>query len=283
MAKLKNHPQYWLRDDAAAAYDRYEADYGKKRVTSGGRSVAEQQALINRWNQGGTYNRPPYLYKPDPVTVSRHVINGGIALDTSDWREFAEVCRQYGFSHPYPGGDPVHFEYIGGAAPSISETVKSRQRYLKHDRGETDLAVDGIAGPRYAAAVKRYQKVLGVTQDGIWGAGTEAAHKRFKAKAPAKSSNPFGIKRATGLQKVARLYGYKGAIDDIWGAGSAAGFAQFLRRNWGYSGNDVLGPVMWKAIARWLRAKYGYSGNDVPGPVMRAALSRAEDANQKAL
>ncbi|QFG10659.1 endolysin [Microbacterium phage Naby] len=91
--------------------------------------------------------------------------------------------------------------------------------------------------------------------------------------------NPFGIAWSRGLQKIARLYGYRGAIDAQFGAGSMAGFAQFLRANWGYVGNDQLGPVMWAAIARWLRARWGYVGNDVPGPVMRAALLRAEAAN----
>jgi len=95
--------------------------------------------------------------------------------------------------------------------------------------------------------------------------------------------NPFGVAWSKGLQKIARLYGYRGQIDGKWGAGSAAGFAQFLRANWGYVGNDVLGPQMWAAIARWLRARWGYVGNDVPGPVMRAALLRAEAANYREL
>lgn len=100
---------------------------------------------------------------------------------------------------------------------------------------------------------------------------------------PATAWNPFGIGWCAGLQKIANLYGAGTAIDQIWGAKSAAGFAQFLRQNWGYIGNDVLGPVMWAAIARWLRSRWGYAGNDVPGPVMRAALQRAETANYKEL
>lgn len=100
-----------------------------------------------------------------------------------------------------------------------------------------------------------------------------------KPKPSPKPSNPFGIPSVKGLQKIARLYGYNGSINDIWGGGSASGFAQFLRRNHGYRGNDVLGPQMWAAIARWLRGRWGYKGNDVPGPVMRAALKRANDAN----
>lgn len=99
------------------------------------------------------------------------------------------------------------------------------------------------------------------------------------APAPAAGGNPFGIGDVRGLQKIAKLYGYTGRIDNDWGAGSAGGFAQFLRRNWGYRGNDTLGPVMWASIARWLRKRWGYIGNDVPGPNMRAALARANAAN----
>lgn len=185
---------------------------------------------------------------------------------------------------------------VVGSAPKSNQDTKNRQEWLNRSRGEK-LAVDGIQGAATTAAIKRYQTFLkqsyGYTGavDGIWGNGTQSAHQKFynvfnKPKpnpAPAKPSNPFGIPWCAGLQKIAKLYGYKGAIDQIWGAGSAAGFAQFLRKNWGYSGNDVLGPVMWASIARWLRSRWGYSGNDVPGPVMRSALQRAEAANYKEL
>jgi len=95
--------------------------------------------------------------------------------------------------------------------------------------------------------------------------------------------NPFGIPFTGGLQKIAKLNGYKGALDQDWGngitSGSMTGFVNFLRNRWGYSGNNELGPKMWAAIARWLRANYNYVGNDVPGPDMRAALSRADTKN----
>lgn len=99
---------------------------------------------------------------------------------------------------------------------------------------------------------------------------------------PAGEFNPFGITYSAGLQKISNLYGGNTAIDQQFGAKSMRGFAEFLRQNYDYIGNNELGPVMWAAIARWLRAPhyYGsYVGNDVPGPVMRAALQRAETAN----
>lgn len=104
--------------------------------------------------------------------------------------------------------------------------------------------------------------------------------------------NPFGIPFTGGLQKIAKKYGYSGPLDQNWissdpvkaaESGSMKGFAQFLRSNYGYSGNNVLGPVMWSYIAKWLRATKRYSGNDEPGPVMRAALLQADTENWAAL
>lgn len=229
--QLKNHPGFELNDAAAAAFDAYEDKYGKRQVNSARRSVASQQGLINRWDQGGTYNRPPYLYEPArPAETSLHVRNDGEAVDIGDWRTFKEHCEEFGFRW-YGDRDVVHFTFTGwnGGQPASSGG------------------------------------------DGAEGAGDPGGY------------NPFGIRWSKGLQKIARLYGYRGALDAQFGGGSMAGFAQFLRQNWGYVGNDTLGPVMWAAIARWLRSRWGYVGNDVPGPVMRAALLRAEAENYKAL
>ncbi|UDL14795.1 endolysin [Microbacterium phage Gretchen] len=119
---------------------------------------------------------------------------------------------------------------------------------------------------------------------------TPAAPTSSGAVAGVHGPNPFGIAFTGGLQKIARLYGYKGALDQHWGgstpqtaarSGSMAGFVEFLRRNWGYSGNTVLGPVMWKAIQRWLKARWGYTGaiDGIPGAGTRSALLRADTAN----
>lgn len=188
--------------------------------------------------------------------------------------------------------EPWHFEHpslvVSGIARIIKHTVKDVQRLV-------GVAADGGYGVATIRAVTVWQQRNGLTADGIFGPACEA--KAWGGSAPAQPSqpaaqpaktghatvNPFDIDWCAGLQKIARMYGYTGAIDGNFGAGSMTGFAAFLRKNWGYSGNDVLGPAMWAAIARWLRAKYGYVGNDVPGPSMRAALSRAENANFRAL
>ena len=112
MATLANHPNLWLRDDAARAFDRVEAAHGRFTVTSAGRTVAEQQRLIDRWFAGGVYNRPPYLYEPArPPETSAHVRDGGVAVDVQEWRAFERVTGAYGFVQTF-AWDVVHFEYF---------------------------------------------------------------------------------------------------------------------------------------------------------------------------
>lgn len=299
MTALKNHPKYWLRADAAAAFDKAEDERGILQINSAGRTEAEQQALIDRWNAGGTGNRPPYLYMPAmPASSSNHVKDGGIAVDLADYKVFMAYCADYGFKHTYPGSDPVHFDFVGvptGGNPSgFSQVTEDRQNWLisqGYNLGPS--GADGIPGPATEAAYKAYQTFLkahwGYTGaiDGVWGSGTQTAHQKYYDSLHTVSTpvqgNPFGISDVRGLQKVAKLYGYTGAIDNIWGSGSATGFTKFLIQNYGYRGNIELGPVMWSSIAKWLRAKWGYVGNDTPGPVMRSALVRANTANWQQL
>lgn len=186
MAKLKNHPTRFLRDDAAKLFNKAEADHGKFKVTSAGRTVAQQQALIDRWNKGGPANRPPKLYKPaTPAATSSHVKGGGLAVDISDYQKFAAVAGRYGYVQSFPNSDPVHFDYTGKVKVPVKpdKTAKSRQRYLNAARWES-LDVDGIIGRRSKAAIKRYQTFLkkfgyNLKVDGIWGNGTETAHLKY--------------------------------------------------------------------------------------------------------
>lgn len=263
MATLRNHRNFWLRDDAAAAFDRAEADHGIFTVNSAGRYEWEQQQLIDRWNKGGASNRPPYLYKPAmPARTSNHVRNGGVALDIGDWRRFATICRQYGFVHSYPDSDPVHFDYVGGGGGGgyvFNQDVKNRQSWLisrGYDLGSH--GADGLAGPKYTAAVQSYQTFLRAYGysgdiDGIWGDGTQSAHQKFYDKVNTadptlKSQQQFLISRGYDLgshgadgvwgpkteaavkayQTFLRKYGYTGASDGEWGSGTQAAHLKFV-------------------------------------------------------
>lgn len=127
--------------------------------------------------------------------------------------------------------------------------------------------------------------------DNVKGGQEEPWHYEYTGKVGGKlptatasaGKNPFGIKDARGLEKIARTYDSKATVGGDWDKASASGFARFLRNKWGYVGDDTLGPNMWKAIARWLRTRWGYVGDDTPGPEMRKRLQVASTSNYKAL
>lgn len=195
--------------------------------------------------------------------------------------------RHPGDANP-PAGVPVYF----GVSPTRTDANARAGDVMVSLGGGmligTDVGGAGRIGTisiaDRARAISR--PYLGWTEDflGYDVVDTTAAAPAPAASAPAapvsSAQYALGIADARGLQEMLKaLYGYTGAIDNAFGSGSWAAFARFLRKNWGYVGNDVAGPAMWAAIARWLRARYGYVGNDVPGPVMRAALQRASTAN----
>ncbi|USH44773.1 endolysin [Microbacterium phage Juanyo] len=252
MATLKNHKGFWLRDDAAAAFDAYEAKYGKRIVNSAGRTVGEQQELINRWDAGGKYNRPPYLYAPArPATASNHVRNGGVAIDIGDWRTFKEHAHEFGFKW-YGDKDVVHFDFVGWNG-GVSQDTKNRQAWLNQSRGEK-LVVDGIQGKATTAAIKRYQTFLGVTADGIWGDRTQAAHQVYydnwhKGTAPKRPVIRKGSKGQAVKDLQARLnrdyplYS-KLAVDGIFGNGTEKVVREFQRRA-GLVVDGIVGERTW--------------------------------------
>lgn len=110
---LANHPDLWLREDVAQALDAYESVHGVLPLSSAGRWDWEQQELIDRWDKGGVSNRPPYLYPPyRPASGSPHVRDGGVAIDTPEFRRFREHSEEFGFVW-FGEDDPVHFDFIG--------------------------------------------------------------------------------------------------------------------------------------------------------------------------
>lgn len=150
VATLKNHPGFWMRDDAAASLARWEADHGIIGVNSAGRYEWEQQALINRWNQGGTYNRPPYLYEPKrPARASSHVANGGIAFDTSEHARFRRTSADYGWWQPY-SWDVVHFEYDPARDKHRNQPASGAAKPATPEPQEEDEEDDmGMKGAHY--------------------------------------------------------------------------------------------------------------------------------------
>jgi peptidoglycan hydrolase-like protein with peptidoglycan-binding domain len=263
MTNLVNHPGFWMQADAAASLARFEAKYGVIEISSAGRTEAEQQALINRYDKGGAANRPPYLYDPArPASASRHVFDGGIALDTNNQTIMHEHGQEYGwyFNFAY---DVVHFEYEiahdqhRGAAASTpahpstaagySIDTKNRQSFLNQYRGE-HLTIDGLQGASTTAAIERYQTFLkehyGYTGkiDGDWGAATTAAHNKYNTElhkpAPA-TPGKAGLSSTKDIQVwLNQAIGAKLKTDGIDGPATKSAIKryQIFLRAYGYTG-----------------------------------------------
>lgn len=265
MATLKNHPGMWLEDNAAEAFNRMEDEQGYITLTDAGRTVSQQQHLINRWNQGGASNRPPFLFQPaSPAFSSNHVRRGGVAFDTSEHARVARFAARYGFSHPYPGGDPVHFEWTGkvsggqtggspsGAFANGSKELKIFQEKLirmKHDLGPS--GADGILGEKTRLATMHEQKSATqnkypgakLTVDGIPGWATNAYLDWWLEgpgkPQPAKSAGNPSIRD---IQKALNKHGYKLVEDNIWGDKSYIATLDFQKKN-GLVADGIVGPA----------------------------------------
>ncbi|AXH47315.1 endolysin [Microbacterium phage Eden] len=254
MANLKNHPEYWLRDDAAAAFNAFEDKYGVHKVNSAGRTVAEQNELIRLWYSP---NRPSWLFRPaEPAETSNHVRNGGAALDMAAGSSIKNQMAEFGFQW-LGAHDPVHYDFTGWSGAQGTDTVRNEQNFLNAARGER-LVVDGIKGAATTAAYKRYQEFLrayGYTGaiDGIWGGGTQAAHAKFYAEWDAKRNQSTKSPKSAGelnyadIQAALNKHGYGLAVDGIWGPKSSNALADFQRRN-GLVVDRLVGPATWSKL-----------------------------------
>jgi len=265
MTNLKNHPAFWLREDAAEAFNKAEDKHGIFHVNSAGRTVSQQQELINRWAKGGIANRPPYLYKPaNPASASNHVAHGGIAIDIANWKAFAEIAAEAGFVHLYPGGDPVHFEFTG---TKISNVIKfdqatfDRQKFL--NTIGYNLVVDGRKGDLTTSAYKKYQSFLRAygyagAIDGDWQTLTQAAHTMYLksrvAKSIAKSSAHATIHKGSKgsivklwqnyLKTTYPLYAGNLKVDGDFGSDTDAKTKEWQKRS-GLKSDGIVGSKSW--------------------------------------
>jgi len=220
-----------------------------------------QQALINRWDKGGKYNRPPFLYPPArPASSSNHVKDGGIAEDVVDWQRFAVIAANYGFNHLYPGNDPVHFEFVGVqnvGLPEFDQDTLNRQNFL--NTLGYGLVPDGREGPRTKEAYKKYQTFLRAygysgAIDGKWGNLTQAAHQKYydsviapKSKHATISNGSQGSAVRTWqlyLKNNYPLYAGKLKVDGDFADDTEVKTKEWQRRS-GLKDDGVVGPKSW--------------------------------------
>ena len=121
MASLKNHPGMWLRDDAAAAINALEDKYGVITINSAGRTVAEQQDLIDRYDAGD----PDVFIPMRPPEESTHVKFGGIAVDVYNYTDDRAKLNEFGFEWFGPR-DVVHYTFTGWAGSAALEGNQRR-------------------------------------------------------------------------------------------------------------------------------------------------------------
>jgi hypothetical protein len=112
----------WLRDDAAAAINALEDKYGVIVINSAGRTVEQQQDLIDRYDRG-----EPGIYMPyRPAEQSPHVRNGGAAVDVYNYTDDRAKLNEFGFQWTYGMDDPPHYDFIGWSGAGALEANQRR-------------------------------------------------------------------------------------------------------------------------------------------------------------
>lgn len=274
----------WLNDDAAAAVHRADKALGRRLdINAAGRSRARQQELWDAYYvRGLRVYEGKTLGAPARPGTSPH--EAGNAIDSDDQRW---LNGHPGFGlHPNLRSEPWHYIYDPDRDVALAQTLLNEL-----GRG---LDVDGVRGPKTKAALKAVvgseswgaasrKKLLAAVRAGKPASVTKPKPAPKPVVKPKPAAKPTSYPKVTvkniasgladprGLQKIARLHGYTGKLDKIWGSGSQKGFKKFLKAN-GY-----------KSPADWLRKRWGYVGDDRLGPVMKAAIKKANDANYKAL
>jgi len=78
-------------------------------VTSAYRSLADQQQLIRRWENGD----PDIITEPAPPGESAHQYGFAIDVVTDDYDVLGDEAAKVGLDQPDPENDPVHIELPG--------------------------------------------------------------------------------------------------------------------------------------------------------------------------
>lgn len=183
-----------------------------------------------------------------PYAVAIHYDHVHVAMSSA---QADRILRRLGGGVPTSGAP--------GSSGNVRETVrkiKSQQKEINLAGYTPKLVEDGKWGPKTEAAVKWYQRRIGVGADGIWGKATDAAHKKYKSgKTPAKSTpakkpaasnlGPAGSVRSVGSQqKEVNLAGYTPKLvrDSKWGPATKAG-VQWYQRRIGVSADGIWGKA----------------------------------------
>lgn len=117
-------------------------------------------------------------------------------------------------------------------------TVTSIQHLLTHHDFPTE--VDGVYGPATTQAVRDFQTSRGLAVSGAVDAATWPV-----LAVTTRQGNTGSHVRATQVQL--NRYGYKLAVDGVFGSGTRAAATDFQRQN-GLTADGIVGPVTWRTL-----------------------------------
>ena len=121
------------------------------------------------------------------------------------------------------------------------DSVKNVQIWLNRNF-QSGLVVDGLHGGKTKSAlVKAFQKTIGVTADGIWGANTEAAAKKNTLREGANGT------LVTILQCFLICHKQKITADGAFGGKTAAAL-KTVQSNYGLVADGIAGSATFKAL-----------------------------------
>lgn len=250
MATL-SHGRGWASDACAASIHRLDAATGRVLpIASAGRTYAQQAEAYRLYKSG----RGPLALPPGTsVHETGNAVDWGNAVYSflglyNGVGERGLTINRHGHRRTVPSEvwhteyDPNRDQFRGGGSSGGSGTaggpsIAAVQSWLNINLG-AGLAEDGQDGPKTQAAVKVYQGILGVAQDGKWGAGTEAAHR---AAHPA--NHLYGNAWVRSIQDKLNRLGYGPlTVDGLDGGGTRAAVKKFQQAN-GLDADGVAGPA----------------------------------------
>lgn len=298
MANL-NGGRGWLSDAAAASIHRMDAAYGRLiPINSAGRSYAEQAEAYRKYLNGG-----PLALRPG---TSVHESGNAVDFTNTAWAWLGSGrglgwngarANDFGWRRTV-SSESWHYEYdaardkyrgqgaAAGSSSSGGPSIRDVQAWLKENI-DSSIVIDGIDGPATQAAVKKYQAILGITQDGVWGAGTEAEHRKWH---PANAL--YGRQWVVAIQDKLNRLGYGPiATDGLDGQGTRDRVLKFQQEH-SLIADGIAGPstnaAMDIALSKpkgdekikreqeWLNMARGENlvVDGLPGPATDAAIKR---------
>jgi peptidoglycan hydrolase-like protein with peptidoglycan-binding domain len=171
-----------------------------------------------------------------------------------------------------------------GAAPAAAKPLEKGDRGARVVKLQQMLGLraDGVFGAGTHRAVKRFQRRHRITADGIVGAGTwsmlrrarAARRARSRARASSTASSGQGISRSRtrAVRILQRRLGI--AVDGVFGPGTLRAVKAYQRRK-GLTPDGVVGPGTWSALGVsgrpvLKRSRRGTRRSGVPVAVLRA-------------